>query len=68
MMLYRDEDDDERVIGWNRARRTHRPEPIDDDRLLDLIELLSGLQAEAMHKLFWGDWETPIGQAVSPDA
>ena len=33
-----------------------KPMPIDDDRLLNVIELLAELQAEAMHKLFWGEW------------
>jgi hypothetical protein len=48
-LLYRDEGDDERVVGWNRARRAHKPMPIDDDRLLNVIELLAELEAEAMH-------------------
>jgi Sigma-70 region 2 len=54
-LLYRDEGDDERVVGWNRARRAHKPMPIDDDRLLNVIELLAELEAEAMHKLFWDE-------------
>jgi hypothetical protein len=68
VMLYCDEDDDERVVGWNRGRRAHEPMPIDNDQLLGLIERLAELQAEAMHKLFWGEWETSVGNAASPDA
>jgi hypothetical protein len=66
VLLYRDEEDVERVVGWNRARRAHKPLPIDDDRLLKVVELLAELQGEAMGKLFWDEWEASVGDNRRP--
>jgi hypothetical protein len=60
VMLSGDDEDAEPLAGWGRARRSHRPEAIDNDRLLELVDRLAALQAEAMHKLFWGEWEASI--------
>lgn len=60
VLLASSDEDEEGIVGWNRARRTHQAVPIDDARLLDLIERLADLEGEATHKLFWGEWETSI--------
>jgi hypothetical protein len=60
LLYHGDEDDAERVVGWNRARRAHVPIPVDNDRLLNVIELLAKLNAEATLKLAWGEWQRSV--------
>jgi hypothetical protein len=63
VVLGSEDDDEERVIGWNRARHNHKAEPLNNDRLLDLVERLSHLEEEAMGNLFWSRWGTSVGDA-----
>lgn len=60
VVLHSGDEDDDRVLRWSRARRAHEAMPVDDVQLMNLVELLVGLEGEGIHKLFWGEWETSV--------
>lgn len=67
VMLAISDDPSDNIVGWNRARRNHQPIPIDDARLLSLVERLASLYGQGASALFWERWEGSFSNDPATD-